>query len=221
MPLRGRWPEGPDEGESSGARRLRTCYARGATARYTAALHQISGVTGVQRSHLAPLDYPLHPSLLRNDTFPRCGVVLAGLHLAELADRRIGQAHERGHRTPGLVAMDREHQRLPAEERAPPVCKTGADVTAAASPNPEIRLAHGYATRIPEQLDARRLRLLAVTSAVNDLSAFVSTGDIQEAFFGPIIDHNGNFVFYEILIDKHELDYIWQSKLYSIAGQQD
>jgi hypothetical protein len=39
--------------------------------------------------------------------------------------------------------------------------------------------------------------LLAVTSAVNDLSALVSTEDIKQAFSGPIIDQNGNFVFYE------------------------
>jgi hypothetical protein len=100
------------------------------------------------------------------------------------------------------------------------VCKTGAEVTAAAAANPEITLAHGYATKIPEQLDARRVRLLAVTSAVNDLSALIPTDDIQQAFSGPIIDQNGNFVFYEILIDKHELDYICQNTLYSIAGQQ-
>jgi hypothetical protein len=29
------------------------------------------------------------------------------------------------------------------------VCKTGAEVTAAAAANPEITLAHGYATKIP------------------------------------------------------------------------
>jgi hypothetical protein len=105
---------------------------------------------------------------------------------------------------------------------APPsVCKTGAGVTAAAATNPEITLAHGFTTRIPEQLDTRRVRLLAVTSAVNDLSALIPTNDISQAFSGPIIDQNGNFVFYEILIDKHELDYICQNQLYSIAGQKD
>jgi hypothetical protein len=103
----------------------------------------------------------------------------------------------------------------------PPVCKTGAGVAAAVATNPEITLAHGFTTRIPEQLDTRRVRLLAVTSAVNDLSALIPTEDIQQAFSGPIVDQNGNFVFYEILIDKHELDYICQNKLYSIAGQED
>jgi hypothetical protein len=106
---------------------------------------------------------------------------------------------------------------------APPaVCKTGTELAAASAANLEVTLARGYApTRLPEQLDSRRVRLLAVTSAVNDLSALVSTEDIKQAFSGPIIDQNGNFVFYEILIDKHELDYICQNKLYSKAGQED
>ena len=104
----------------------------------------------------------------------------------------------------------------------PPVCKTGTELAAASAANLEVTLARGYApTRLPEQLDSRRVRLLAVTSAVNDLSALVPTEDIKQAFSGPIIDQNGNFVFYEILIDKHELDYICQNKLYSKAGQED
>ena len=86
----------------------------------------------------------------------------------------------------------------------------------------KLMLARGYApTKIPAQIDTRRVRLLAVTSAVNDLSALVPTEDIKQAFSGPIIDQNGNFVFYEILIDKHELDYICQNKLYSKAGQEE
>jgi hypothetical protein len=80
----------------------------------------------------------------------------------------------------------------------PPVCKTGTELAAASAANLEVTLARGYApTRLPEQLDSRRVRLLAVTSAVNDLSALVSTEDIKQAFSGPIIDQNGNFVFYE------------------------
>ena len=43
----------------------------------------------------------------------------------ELADRRIGEAHERGRRTARLVAMDRKHQRLFAEGRAAPRVQDG------------------------------------------------------------------------------------------------
>src|ERR1700677_1864882 len=70
-PRGGRWPEGPDEGdraERDGSDRS-TCDA---IDRRPPALSDISKATGVQRSHLAPLDPP-HPSLLRNDTFPRKG----------------------------------------------------------------------------------------------------------------------------------------------------
>ncbi len=101
----------------------------------------------------------------------------------------------------------------------PPVCARGARL-AAAEPNAEIMLARGLPPiRIPA-VDTRRVRLLAVTSAVNSDSALVPLSEKAQAFSGPIIDQNGNFVFYEILVDQHELDYICQNSLYSIAGQQ-
>ena len=68
-PLAGRWPEGPDEGdraERDGSDRATRSAARRSRPWY------ISKVSGTPRSHLAPLDPP-HPSLLRNDTFPREG----------------------------------------------------------------------------------------------------------------------------------------------------
>ncbi len=102
----------------------------------------------------------------------------------------------------------------------PPACGTGAALEASAA-SPEIVLARGLPPlRIPA-VDTRRVRLLAVTSAVNSDSALVPLSETAQAFSGPIIDQNGNFVFYEILIDSHELDYICENTLYSIAGQQD
>jgi len=103
----------------------------------------------------------------------------------------------------------------------PPVCGTGATLEAEASvASPEILLARGLPPIKIPAVDTRRVRLLAVTSAVNSDSALVPLSETSQAFSGPIIDQNGNFVFYEILMDKHELDYICENTLYSIVGQQ-
>ncbi|MHB1059179.1 MAG: hypothetical protein ACYC0F_14975 [Rhodanobacter sp.] len=82
---------------------------------------------------------------------------------------------------------------------------------------------------VPEAFDKRRTRLLGNISAVGDRSpktpAHDSTArpsnlnDIMQAFTAPLVDQNGNFVFYEIQIDPNEVGYICQNKLYNINGQ--
>jgi hypothetical protein len=64
----------------------------------------------------------------------------------------------------------------------------------------------------------RATRFLGVMSAVGELNA-ANLGDIQQAFTGPLIDQNGNFVFYEIIIDPNEVAYLCDHKLYNINGQ--
>jgi hypothetical protein len=103
----------------------------------------------------------------------------------------------------------------------PPVCKPGAGLAAAPPANLVLTLARGLQSRIPAGLDKRRVRLLAVTSAVNSNSALAPLSEISQAFSGPIIDQNGNYVYYEILVDQNERDYICQNKLYSVAGQEE
>lgn len=66
--------------------------------------------------------------------------------------------------------------------------------------------------------DPRRTRFLGVISAVGELNA-VTLGDIQQAFTGPLIDQNGEFVFYEIMIDPNEAGYLCANRLYNINGQ--
>jgi hypothetical protein len=67
----------------------------------------------------------------------------------------------------------------------------------------------------------RGTRYLGVMSAVGELNAANLGGDIKQAFSGPLIDQNGNFVFYEILIDPNEVTYLCDHKLYNINGQVD
>ena len=43
--------------------------------------------------------------------------------------------------------------------------------------------------------------------------------EIKQAFTGPLVDQNGNFVYYEILMNPHEVRYTCENKLYSIDGQ--
>ena len=72
-----------------------------------------------------------------------------------------------------------------------------------------------------EAANPRTTRFLGVISAVGELNAANVGGDIQQAFSGPLIDQYGNFVFYEILIDPNEKDYLCDHKLYNINGQVD
>jgi hypothetical protein len=66
---------------------------------------------------------------------------------------------------------------------------------------------------------SRTTRFLGVISAVGELNAANLGGDIKQAFSGPLIDQNGNFVFYEIMIDPNEVSYLCDNKLYNINGQ--
>ncbi|TYL98427.1 hypothetical protein FXB40_05655 [Bradyrhizobium rifense] len=66
---------------------------------------------------------------------------------------------------------------------------------------------------------SRSTRFLGVISAVGELNVSKLGGDIQQAFTGPLIDQNGNFVFYEIMIDPNEVNYLCDNKLYNINGQ--
>jgi len=82
---------------------------------------------------------------------------------------------------------------------------------------------------LPQQFDKRRIRLLGNISAVGDRSPATRAGDktarpdalseITQAFTAPLIDQNGNFVFYEIQMDPNEVGYICDNKLYNVNGQ--
>jgi len=78
---------------------------------------------------------------------------------------------------------------------------------------PPFRLAANAA------VNPRAMRFLGVMSAVGELNAANLGSDIQQAFSGPLIDQNGNFVFYEIMIDPNEVAYLCNNKLYNINGQ--
>ncbi len=79
---------------------------------------------------------------------------------------------------------------------------------------PETNAANAVANQRAE-------RFLGVMSAVGELNAANLGSDIKQAFTGPLIDQNGNFVFYEIMIDPNEVTYLCDHKLYNINGQVD
>jgi hypothetical protein len=64
----------------------------------------------------------------------------------------------------------------------------------------------------------RQTRFLGVLSAVGELNA-ANLSETGQAFSGPLIDQNGEFVFYEIMIDPNEVAYLCRNKLYNINGQ--
>ncbi|HZP65758.1 MAG TPA: hypothetical protein VFB32_05565 [Rudaea sp.] len=82
---------------------------------------------------------------------------------------------------------------------------------------------------VPQAFDKRRTRLLGNISAVGETSPATPAAakgqkpealeDILQAFTAPLIDQNGNYVFYEIEIDPNEVGYICAHKLYNINGQ--
>jgi hypothetical protein len=82
---------------------------------------------------------------------------------------------------------------------------------------------------LPNGFDKRRIRLLGNISAVGDRSPATKANakrarsqdlsEITQAFTAPLIDQNGNFVFYEIQMDPNEVGYICNNKLYNINGQ--
>jgi hypothetical protein len=67
--------------------------------------------------------------------------------------------------------------------------------------------------------DPRATRFLGVLSAVGELNASNLGQDIDQAFSGPMIDQNGEFVYYEIMIDPNEVGYLCDNSLYNINGQ--
>jgi hypothetical protein len=67
-------------------------------------------------------------------------------------------------------------------------------------------------------VNSRTTRFLGVISAVGELNVANLGSDIGQAFTGPLIDQNGNFVFYEIMIDPNEVNYLCEKKLYNING---
>lgn len=72
----------------------------------------------------------------------------------------------------------------------------------------------------PAGASPRSVLLLANLSAVGNLSTLdLKGGEINQAFSGPLIDQNGNFVHYDIAIDPNEFRYICDTGIYSINGQ--
>jgi len=81
---------------------------------------------------------------------------------------------------------------------------------------------------LPQGFDKRKVRLLGNISAVGEASPATPAkakqkpeplSDILQAFTAPMIDQNGNYVFYEIQLDPNEVGYICTNKLYNINGQ--
>jgi hypothetical protein len=75
-----------------------------------------------------------------------------------------------------------------------------------------------FSTALVSNADPRKTRFLGVVSAVGELNAG-NLSEIDQAFSGPLIDQNGEFVFYEIMIDPNETNYLCANSLYNINGQ--
>jgi hypothetical protein len=74
-----------------------------------------------------------------------------------------------------------------------------------------------FSSQATANADHRRKRFLGVFSAVGELNA--ANFETSQAFTGPLFDQNGEIVFYEIMIDPNEVDYLCANNLYNINGQ--
>ena len=61
-------------------------------------------------------------------------------------------------------------------------------------------------------------RMLGTISSVGELNV-AKLSEINQAFSGPLIDQNGQLVFYDIVMDPHEVKYLCDNQLYTINGQ--
>lgn len=107
-----------------------------------------------------------------------------------------------------------------ADGATPTACKTPRQLSA---PKPDLSkpLFKGLG-RFPAgaaAADPQRNRFLGIISAVGNVHVNTDLSDIQQAFTGPLIDQNGEFVYYEIIIDPNEVDYLCANQLYNINGQ--
>jgi hypothetical protein len=76
----------------------------------------------------------------------------------------------------------------------------------------------------PANVDPRSVLLLGNLSAVGNISIVDLSeghGETNQAFSGPLIDQNGNFVHFDIALDPHEVSYICETGIYTINGQED
>ena len=103
---------------------------------------------------------------------------------------------------------------------APAICsKQTAELALSLTRNTAVPVAPGLQPfTLAAEFNKRKTRLLGNISAVGELSAN-KLGDIKQAFSGPLVDQNGNFVYYEIMMNPHEVSYTCENKLYSINGQ--
>ena len=76
--------------------------------------------------------------------------------------------------------------------------------------------------RKPGNVKPRSVLLLGNLSAVGNMSVLdLKSGETHQAFSGPLIDQNGNFVLYDIAMDPHEVQYVCDNRIYNINGQID
>jgi hypothetical protein len=79
-----------------------------------------------------------------------------------------------------------------------------------------IFLANGIA---PEPWTGQLHHSPTLQSIPNQVSRRYNPNEALEAFTGPLVDQNGNWVHFDIRVDKEEFDYIVDNKLYSLNGQ--
>lgn len=105
----------------------------------------------------------------------------------------------------------------------PSICgKPAAELALSLTRNTNVPVAPGLKPfALPADFDKRKTLLLGNISAVGELSPIKPLDDISQAFSGPLVDQNGNFVYYEIMMDPHEVKYTCENKLYSVNGQKE
>lgn len=72
----------------------------------------------------------------------------------------------------------------------------------------------------PANVNPRSVLVLGNLSAVGNISILnLKAGETDQAFSGPLIDQNGNFVHFDIAMDPNEVQYVCQTGIYNINNQ--
>jgi len=137
----------------------------------------------------------------------------AGIPAKSIADRAFGP--------PAWNRLTESQAIFRADGKEPRACAPKLAQAAAAQPRELAIVPVRGQAALPEEAGNSELLVLGNVTAVGELSplALDRLDDTTQAFSGPLVDQNHNFVFYQIFLDPNEVGYICQNKLYNLNGQ--
>jgi len=117
------------------------------------------------------------------------------------------------HTSPSIFQVDGARPTACGQSAKGPALRASRDLS-----KPISRGLSPFSAKAQADSDPRLTRHLGVVSAVGELHA-ENLDEITQAFSGPLVDQNREFVFYEMLIDPNEVGFLCSNSFYNINGQ--